>query len=556
MKQCPQCDTGYPDSHATCPTHGVLLNEIRDLKPGMLIHKTYRIVRKLGQGGMGTVYLARHIFMKELRALKFLSAEQSCDQTVTSRFLREVRTLRQLRHNNVVDCGDLEPAEDNSLFFPMEFVDGPDLRRFLDDAPQPFDVPLALTITRGIAEGLGAAHSKGMVHRDIKPENILMAREGGAWLPKIADFGIVAIKESSSVLTQTGDTLLTRTYAAPEQWRGTPAAEMDARTDLYALGGLLYLMLTGQTVFHAENYEGWAWHHQNTPPQPPSALRPDLANWQGLDALVLRLLAKEREDRPRDVAELVRLIDTCLIEMKEAEEHGCKEKGAEEWLRKGLELQEAAPADPREGGPINPYANPRTDLACQLQTTIPEYIKLVLAGTPPEVAAKNLEMTPEDQEMAHVAHFFFPNTLVTIEEQLRKREEMLSEAFRCLERGIKLDPRHPLLQYNIGNAYYCGRGVTQDYSQAYVWFRKSAEQGNADAEYCLGVLYDDGDGVAQDPAQAAIWLCKAAEGGNADAQVALGLAYETGHGVPQDEAQAAFWLRKARENPWADADAQ
>jgi hypothetical protein len=148
-----------------------------------------------------------------------------------------------------------------------------------------------------------------MVHRDIKPENILMARDAAAWLPKIADFGIVATKESSTAYTRTGGTLLTMAYAAPEQWRGTAAAELDGRTDLYALGGLLYEMLTGQTPFHAENYEGWSRHHQTTPPQPPSTLRPDLANWQGLDALVLRLLAKDRNDRPKDVAELLVLLD-------------------------------------------------------------------------------------------------------------------------------------------------------------------------------------------------------------------------------------------------------
>jgi hypothetical protein len=157
-----------------------------------------------------------------------------------------------------------------------------------------------------------------MVHRDIKPENILMAREAGAWLPKIADFGIVATKESSAAFTRTGGTLLTVTYAAPEQWRGTPAADLDGRTDLYALGGLLYEMLTGQTVFHALNYEGWAWQHQNTPPPPPSTLRPDLANWQGLDALVLRLLAKDREDRPKDVGELVGLLDAVRMVPTEA----------------------------------------------------------------------------------------------------------------------------------------------------------------------------------------------------------------------------------------------
>jgi WD40 repeat protein len=312
MKTCPQCDTGYPDSQTACPIHGHLLNEIRELRPGMVIHKTYRIVRKLGQGGMGTVYLAQHIHMGEPRALKFLSPELSRDQALTSRFLREVRTLRQIHSRNVVDCGDLEAAEDDSLFFSMEFVDGPDLRGLLHDAPKPFDVTLALNITRQIAEGLGAAHSKGMVHRDIKPENILMAREGDAWLPKIADFGIVTTKESSSVYTRTGGTLLTMAYAAPEQWRGTPAAELDGRTDLYALGGVLFEMLTGQTPFHAENYEGWAEQHRYAAPQAPGTLRPDLANWHGLDALVLRLLAKDRNDRPRDVAELLTQLDAVV----------------------------------------------------------------------------------------------------------------------------------------------------------------------------------------------------------------------------------------------------
>jgi serine/threonine protein kinase len=309
MKHCPQCSTGYPDSHITCPTHGVLLNEIRDLKPGMVIHQSYRIVRKLGQGGMGAVYLAQHILMDEPRALKFLSPELSRDQAFTGRFLREVRVLRQIRNRNVVDCGDLEAAEDGSLFFSMEFVDGPDLRAFLHDAPQPFDVPLALSIARQIAEGLGAAHAKGMVHRDIKPENILMARDGDAWVSKIADFGIVATKESSTAYTRTGGTLLTMAYAAPEQWRGTPAAELDGRTDLYALGGVLFEMLTGGTVFQAENYEGWAAQHQRTTPIAPSRRRLDVANWWGLDELVLRLLSKKRDDRPKDVAEVLQALD-------------------------------------------------------------------------------------------------------------------------------------------------------------------------------------------------------------------------------------------------------
>jgi len=308
MKLCPRCESGYPDSFTTCPIHGVLLSEIRDLKPGMVIRHTYRIVRKLGQGGMGAVYLADHILLAEPQVLKFLSSEQSQDQDLTGRFLREVRTLRQIRHKNVVNAGNLEPAEDGTLFFSMEFVDGPDLRTFVRQAPQPFDVKLALEITHGIAEGLGAAHEKGMVHRDIKPENILMARDNGAWVPKIADFGIVATRENSRS-TQMGTSLLTPLFAAPEQWLGTPGSQLDGRTDLYALGGLLFEMLTDRSVFQADNYQAWSQMHLKAQPQPPSSLRPELAHWKGLDALVLRLLAKDRNQRPQDVAELLRMLD-------------------------------------------------------------------------------------------------------------------------------------------------------------------------------------------------------------------------------------------------------
>jgi len=307
MKICPQCETGYHDSHDTCPTHGGLLSEIRDLRPGMLIRGTYRIVRKLGKGGMGAVYLAQHTLMDEPRALKFLSQELSEDENFTARFLREVRTLRQVRNRNVVDCGDPERAEDGALFFSMEFVDGPNLRDFLKTAPKPFDVPLALNITHGIAEGLGAAHAKGMVHRDIKPENILMLRDRDYWVPKIADFGIVATRESSQH-TQTGSTLLTMAYAAPEQWMGMRAADLDGRADLYALGGVLFEMLTGQTVFEAESYHGWAQKHLNAQPIAPSSLRPDLVRWRGLDEFVLRLLSKDRNARPSNVAEFLALM--------------------------------------------------------------------------------------------------------------------------------------------------------------------------------------------------------------------------------------------------------
>jgi serine/threonine protein kinase len=321
MKTCPYCTSGFHDSQSTCPIHGTILNEIRDLKPGMVIRNSYKIVRKLGQGGMGSVYLAQHLLLNEPRALKFLSPELANDPSFTNRFLREVRTLHQLRNKNVVDCGDPEQAEDDSLFFPMEFVDGPDLRDFLDKHPKPLDVELALTITRGIAEGLGAAHVRGMVHRDIKPENILMAWEGDAWVPKIADFGIVATKESSLTHTRTGASLLTAAYAAPEQWRGMRAAELDGRTDIYALGGVLYEMLTGQTAFNSESYEGWMYQHLTGTPKPPSQVDQRLTKYQGADEIVLWMMRREREERPVDVASVLAALDSIIEGKKYA--HSC-----------------------------------------------------------------------------------------------------------------------------------------------------------------------------------------------------------------------------------------
>ena len=502
MKTCPQCSTGYPDSHTTCPIHGVLLNEIRDLRPGMVIRQSYRIIRKLGKGGMGTVYLAHHILMDEPRALKFLSGELSRDQAFIARFRREVRTLRQVRNRNVVDCGDLEAAEDDSLFFPMEFVDGPDLRSFLYTAPQPFDVGLALAITRGIAEGLGTAHAKGMVHRDIKPENILIARDGDEWLPKIVDFGIVATKESRSTLTRTGGTLLTMNYAAPEQWRGTPAAELDGRTDLYALGGVLYEMLTGQTPFRAENYEGWYDQHQHTPPQPPSTLRPDLTNWQGLDALVLSLLAKDREDRPKDVAELVGLIDQCLTKTNTAKERLYKEEAAEAWLKKGEES----------------YRQQQYEDAFRC-------------------FERGIQLNPNHSELQHMLGVMYANGQGVQQDYV----EAAAWYRKAAEQG------YAVAQSRLGFMYYFGLGVSKDYVQAEAWFRKAADQGHADAQFHLGVLYDLGQGVPQDDEQDAVWTRRAAEQGHAEAQYNLGIMYRNGQGVPQDYAQAEYWYRKAAE---------
>ncbi len=309
MKSCPVCDTDYPDQHTTCPTDGAVLIVSQELAPGSLVRGKYRIVRKLGQGGMGVVYLADDILLGVRVALKFLAGDLGKDPKFIKRFRTEARAAYQLRHPNIVEVTNLDQGEDGSLFIAMEFVEGPSLRTVLEQAGG-LDIPRALEITRDIASGLAAAHAQGTVHRDIKPENILLIRAGdGRETPKILDFGIAAVAESVTRLSMTRGFLLTPDYAAPEQWLEMAADELDGRTDLYALGCLLYEMLTGSKPFHAHNTSGLMKQHLEETPRPPSVLRPELAHWEGMDAIALRLLAKDRDQRPKDALALLSLID-------------------------------------------------------------------------------------------------------------------------------------------------------------------------------------------------------------------------------------------------------
>ena len=313
MKLCPICATSYPASHRTCPTHGTVLVETPDLPPGTMIRDCYRIERVLGKGGMGTVYLAEHTLMNEPRALKFLSGALASNPLFVQRFVQEAKAATKLRHANIAQTLELGQAEDGSFYISMEFVDGPSLRALLEQSAGGMPPQRAFNIIHGVAEALGAAHAKRMVHRDIKPENILLAWTGDTETAKVVDFGIVAMSDSVGRLTQTGRPLLTAEYAAPEQWRGViPPSELDGRTDLYALGCMFYEMLTGQLPFKSDSYEGWFEQHVHAEPAAPSSIRPELGRYPGLDALILKLLAKERENRPANTAEFLFDLDRMM----------------------------------------------------------------------------------------------------------------------------------------------------------------------------------------------------------------------------------------------------
>ena len=308
MKQCPVCSTDFADEHHTCPTDGAVLLSMAgaEWEPGVLIRGKYRILARLGKGGMGIVYKAQHIFLEEFRALKVMYPHLAQDPKFRHRFLREGKEGRKLRNNpHIVAIEDQEQAEDGSLYLAMEYIDGVTMRELLRSARGPLPLPRALNIAKGIAEGLQAAHVLGIVHRDIKPDNVLMARDAaGNDIAKVADFGIMSLCEGSTVMGTRP--LLTAPYAAPEQWQAQPGSKPDPRTDLYALGVTMYEMLTGRLPFKAENPVQWMHAHLTQQAPPPSEVNEELKSNPAVDALVLKLLAKDPNDRHADAQAFLR----------------------------------------------------------------------------------------------------------------------------------------------------------------------------------------------------------------------------------------------------------
>ncbi|MGD0681892.1 MAG: serine/threonine-protein kinase [Terracidiphilus sp.] len=174
MKTCPLCSTSYPGHHTNCEHDGALLIASRDFDPGTVIRGKYRIERILGRGGMGSVYLAEHLLLGRVRALKFISSELSQDPALLKRFRREALAASELHHPNVVQVLDLDQAEDGTPFIAMEYIEGEDLCHLIAHGPLP--VERALELARGITLGLGAAHNKRILHRDGVRRPRAMAR--------------------------------------------------------------------------------------------------------------------------------------------------------------------------------------------------------------------------------------------------------------------------------------------------------------------------------------------------------------------------------------------
>lgn len=314
-RRCTACETRYPADFLVCPRDASpLVDEsgdgaANDPLLGKLLGETYQIVRIVGEGGMGRVYEARHLRLKERRfAVKTLHADLAKNQEIVARFLREAESASSLSHPNVVDVFDVHHLADGTPYFVGEFLDGEEVAEYVRSRG-PIEPRMAAAVGRQICRALGAAHARGIVHRDMKPENVFVLKssidalatgEVHAVTVKVLDFGISKAGGSEREhLTRTGVIMGTPSYMSPEQARGKP---VDLRADVYSTGAVLYFVLTGKRPFDSEDPTSTISMVLTQDPPRPRSIDPRIP--ESLELIVQKAMAKEARDRFQTMAEL------------------------------------------------------------------------------------------------------------------------------------------------------------------------------------------------------------------------------------------------------------
>jgi len=258
----------------------------------------YKILDRIGEGGMGVVYKALDTRLRRIVALKFLADHLVADTDSRERFTREAKAAGALHHPNI--CAIHEIGEsDEGVYLVMPFVEGRNLRQRIADGPLP--ILSVLEVGVQAAQALAAAHDRGIVHRDVKSENVMveLAPDGSCSRAVLMDFGVARLQSAQAKLTRDGSTVGAAAYMAPEQ---AYSSNVDSRADLWSLGVILYEILTGKLPFSGDNEQAILYSIIEREPEPPSSLRPEIP--EALDSIVLRCLEKEPEDRYADASAL------------------------------------------------------------------------------------------------------------------------------------------------------------------------------------------------------------------------------------------------------------
>ena len=306
QKTCPMCGTEYPLSERFCPRDGTALrssNTEGDLV-GSIVAERYHVLKKLGEGGMGTVYLAEHVKMGRKAALKVMNPGMNSDPDAIARFNREAANASRLNHPNVCGIYDFGETPEGLIYLAMEFVEGESLTSLIAKNGS-LAAPRAAAIIHQAADALAVAHDYGIVHRDLKPDNIMIAksRDGGD-LVKVVDFGIAKASTSDAQkVTRTGLIVGTPEYMSPEQLAGD---KLDGRSDIYSLGLVAFNCLTGRLPFPSESAQEAMIMRLTDKPKTLAEMKPDVEWPAELQAVMDKALAVDANDRYQKSAEFGR----------------------------------------------------------------------------------------------------------------------------------------------------------------------------------------------------------------------------------------------------------